>query len=312
MAIQTQSRAVEFAGKALSDLAGAQRSQLTGQARMIASFLFAHVESYFEGVVSPGGATVDLSVLHEQIDTRNVKRAEVTERLNFILSHLFDVMEFSSGEASGARVWLVNQQWSQPQLVAFRQALRRVAPTVAYLIQNAGEGPVIQEEYQDKAMLETGAACAIIPNGPQAGRLKLRGDLAVPKDTLEKAETAGQDLSKHPPVLMDGTQGRTIEAIARVARERLGLITPPAPPTADSALGHIAVALRIVRSSFTEVEGKPDLLRERFPSGLVSDARTVCLTLVHSLFVEEERPNVVDTEALEREFTQFLDARRAA
>ena len=308
----TQSRAQEFAGKALSDLSNAQRSQLTGQGRMIAALLFAHQEDFFAGAVSPGGATVDLSKIHEQLTAGMAKqRLEVTERTNFILGHLFNVMEYEATESAGQK-WRLRDEWTQPQLIAFRTALRRVVPTVAHLIQGAGDGPVIQSEYSDKEMLATGAAAAIIPSGPQAGRLKVRQDLAVPKTTLQKAQEAGQDLSKHPPILLDGTRERTVEALARVAKERLGLTQPAVENSQDRALGHVALALQIVQRQFAKVEGDPEKVRETFPAGVIADARATCLVLIHSLFVDPNTPSVVDTDAIEREFTQFLDLKRAA
>lgn len=304
---KTQSRAVLFGLAALKDLSTAQRNSLTGQSRMIAALCFAHQEDYFAGVVSPGGVKVDLERGFEQIDTKREKRAIVIERINFILGHLFSVMEWDGQK------WQVKEDWNEPQLMAFRQALRRTLPTVAHLIQGAPEGaPVIQTEFQDRDMLESGCSAAIVTGGPQAGRLKIRQDLAVNQRTLAKAQEAGQDLAKHPPVLLDGAGGRTVEALGRAAKEALGLVQPPEEGAGERQMGALAASLAVIRNRFTGFLGHPDVVRETLPSGLVADARRTCIILAASLFVEEERPGVLDFDSLDREFvtlrTQFKEA----
>lgn len=304
---ESQSRANMYAALALRDLSSAQKSNLTGQGRMIAALCFAHQEDYFAGVLSPQGATVDLARGYEQIDTRREKRAVVIERINFILGHLFGVMEW------GGQSWNVKEGWSQPQLLAFRQALRRTLPTVAHLIQGTPEGaPVIQTEFADKDMLETGCAAAIVHAGPQAGRLKIRQDLAVGQRALEKAKEAGQDLAKHPPVLLDGAQGRTIESLGRAAREALGVVPTP-QESQDRALGALAASLVLIRNRFSGFLGHPEVVRETLPGGLVADARQTCIVLAAALFPDREKPGAgLDTESLDRELVQLRDRLKLA
>lgn len=288
---------VDFARKSLVDLAGAHRQNLTGQSRMIAALLFAHREAYFEGQVSPGGVTVDLATAYRDIDTRMVKRTEASERIHFILGHLFGVMEFSEGK------WqLASSDHTPALLTAYRVALRRVLPTVGMLIEEAGNGPCVQVEYQDADMLASGAACAIITAGPSSGRLKVRADLLASADELRKAQEAGQDLSKHPPQLLDGSAKHTIEQLGRVARERLGLVAAPVAQ-ASRNLGSLASALLTIRNQFRGYLETPELAQEAFPKGLLSDAKSTCATMLRVLF-NDPKTHDVNLDAVE----EVLDA----
>ena len=304
----SQSRAVTIATKALSDLVSSQRSQLTGQSRVIAALCFAHAEEFFEDHIAPEGATVDLAKGHVQIDSKRERRSVVIERINLILERLFGVLEYDPSKSGAAR-WAPVGNWTAANIVAFRQALRRTMPTVAHLIAGTPKGaPVIQEEYKDAEMLDTRCAVAIVGAGAMAGRLKVRADLVATADELAKAKAAGQDLSRHPPVLLDGTQGRTIEALARVARESFGLAVPTTP--AERSIGAVTSALHTVRKRFADVMLHPDTLRELYPQGVITDAKVVCLTLLSALYVE---PGGELSEAtLETDFARFREERKAA
>ncbi len=285
---QSQSRAQLFAGQALKDLSSGQKHELSGQSRMIAAFLFAHAEGFFDDASSANGVQIDLTRAYEQISTKHVDRAQAIEATNFLLEHLFGVMEYSS-DANVDR-YVPAEGWTTRQVAAIKQALRRVLPTVAHLIKGAGESPVITTDFSDKAMMDSGAAVSVVPT---TGRLKVRQDLASRQAQLDLAAEAGQDLAKHPPVLIDGTPGRNIALLGRVAKERLGLATAPE----DRAVTALQAAIKVLKRTIK--------VGEELPDELEPDARAVCLTLVHSLYADPEAsPTAINLPALERDLAR--------
>lgn len=276
---RSNSLAVEYAAKALADLSAAGRSTLTGQSRMIAALLWAEEEAFFEGQPSPAGLTVDLATAYRDIDTKHTKRAEVTERLNFMLGHLFGLLE------PGPEGWQPINGTTQAQLTAAKAALRRVLPSVAHIIVNAGDGdePLITAEHADASMIKAGAASALVPTGTGAGRLKIRPDLMATRKALAETEGAEAELRGQAPLLLDGSTGRSIQALARVSRDRLG-IEPQVRgqvPAADWQ-----AAMPSFAGYWAKAAVEPELLDE-LPSETEAQARHTCASMALALFGDE-------------------------